>query len=232
MSEIDQATVLKAAEFFKQWMFTAEGETRTLLPATEFVEGMDNKYGLKNIKVNKWLRYNDGRPGIDLDWGDEAIRVIVSRCGESTEPIKYGDTIALGYGLKPSWINHEEQTSGPNIGFQSNPSCEWRIFGGKPGEPVVTNKLVALFNEKYMASENVKGEFVMYFDREVGFDFGTPTSATAWDQLKDLFEDIGDVIKAVAEVLDLYESVTESDEQLQPGEAPRVLPGGPGAVSG
>jgi hypothetical protein len=224
MAEIDQATVLKAAEFFKQWMFTAGGDTHTLLPATEFVEGMDNRYGLKNMKVNEWLRWIDGRPGVDLGFGAESPRWIVSRCVESTEPIRYGETIAIGFGTQPTWVNHEKQTVGPNVGFQSNPSCEWRIYGGPFGTPVEPNKLVALFNEKYMASENVKGEFVIYFPREVGAEIGTPTSEKAWDQLKELFEDIGDVIKAVAEVLDLYESVTESDEQPTPGE--------PGAVSG
>ncbi|MEO7838960.1 MAG: hypothetical protein ABIU06_06395 [Anaerolineales bacterium] len=227
MNEIDQATVLKAAELFKQWMFTAGGDTRTLVPATGFVEGMDNRYGLKNMQIDEHLRWKDGMAGINLGYEkEEAQRWIVSRCVESTEPIKYGDTIAIGYGTQPTWVNHEEQTFGPNLEFQSKSSCEWKIFGGPIGTPVKTNERVALLNEKY-------GEPVVHVDRPVGANIG-PASARKdfWDKVKDLFQDIGDVIEAVAKVLDLYESVTESDEQPNPGEATRILPGEPGVVSG
>jgi hypothetical protein len=225
---IDQATVLKAAELFKQWMFTAGGDTRTLVPATEFVEGMDNRYSLKNMQINEHLRWKDGMTGIDLGYTEEeAQRWIVSRCVESTEPIKYGDTIAMGFGTQPTWVNHEGQTFGPNLEFQSTPSCEWRIFGGAIGTAVKTNERIALFNERY-------GECVVHFDRAVGANIG-PASAeneNFWGKLKDLFEDIGDAIEAAAKVLLLFKSDTESDQQPNPGEATRVLPGGLGVVSG
>jgi hypothetical protein len=234
MTEIDNATVLKAAELFKQWMFTDGGNTRTLLPATKFVEGMENRYGLKNLENNQFVKWEDGRLGIDLGYTSaEVQRWIVGRCVDSTEPIKYGETIAIGLGIDPTWVNFEEQTFGVNLGYQSKASCEWRILGGPIGTPVQTNERVALFNEKSMASESVRGEPLIFFDRPPRhFDAGWPTSQGLLGNLGDLFKNLGEAIIVLVKVLDLYESVTESDEEPKPGEAPRVTTGGVGTLGG
>jgi hypothetical protein len=234
MTTIDHETVLKAAELFKQWTFTDGGNTRTLLPAEEFVEDMDNRYGLKNTEIDQFVRWEDRTFGLNCGYTDSEVkRWIVGRCGASTKPIKYGETIAIGLGKQPTWLNFADRNVGVNLEFQSKPSCEWRILGGPIGTPVQTNERVALFNEKSMASENVRGEPLIYFNRPIGhFDVGYPTSQGLAANLKDLFKDIGEVVLAVAKVLDLYESISESDEEPKPGEAPRTIPGGVGILGG
>jgi hypothetical protein len=182
----------KLAEDVKQWMFIKIGDaTGPILPATGFVEEMENRYSLKNTQKNQFLVWQDGKAGIDMGFIDEMrSRWIFSRCGASTEPLKYGDTIAIGYGKQPTWVNFEEQTFGINLGFQKTPSCEWRIMGGPIGTLVQTNERVALFNEKSKASATEFGEFLIFFDRPPGHaDIGWPTSQTFVDNLGEVFKD-------------------------------------------
>jgi hypothetical protein len=208
MTEIDQATLAKAAEDYKQWMFTdGESETTLLLPADEFVEDMVNRYGLKNTKIDQFVRWEDRMFGLNGGYTSEEVkRWIVDRCDGSTEPIRYGDTIAIGLGTQPTWLNFANRNVGVNLEYQSIRSCQWRILGGPIGTFVKTKDHVALLNEKSMASKSEKGEPLIYFDRLPGhFDVGYPTSQGVWANLKDHLEDI----------VDFYESAKESDKQSE-----------------
>lgn len=196
----EKEAVVEVAERYKQWMITDGEIVRPILPADKFAEGMDNRYGLKNTEKNRFVVYDDGQMGIDMAYGSsEKKRLFFSRCGDTTEPIKYGETIAIGYGTRPSWINYEDQNFGVNLGFQSNPSCEWIIYGGAIGTPVHTTERVALFNTKSKVSATQSGEFLIHFDRAYGhWDAGYPTSQTLWDNVKEFFgTDIGKLTLAV-----------------------------------
>jgi hypothetical protein len=209
MTEIDQATLAKAVELFKQWMFTDEGNITTLLPAEEFVEDMDNRYGLKNTEIDRYVRWQDQRFGLNCGYTDEEVRRwIVGRCDPSTEPIKYGETIAIGLGKQPTWLNHAHRTFGVNLEFQSKPSCQWIILGGPIGTPVHMNDRVALFNTEFKASADVRGEPLIYHERhDGGFKSGTPTTPGILESLRKYFRNAEEAVKAVEAAWALYQAI-------------------------
>ncbi|MBI5301130.1 MAG: hypothetical protein HY868_03260 [Chloroflexi bacterium] len=213
---IDPATIEKAKEEVFQWMIFQAGTTGPVLPAKAFSEDLVNKYALKNTKINQFLRYAHQTFGINLDKTSQQIeRWIFTRCNDNTEPIKYGETIAIGTGGQPTWINFEVRTYGINLKFKNDPSCEWRIIGGPIGTPVKTGDRVGLFNEKSKASPTENGEFLIHFDRTLGHaDLGWPTSQTLLDNLGDFFKDNWeDIVKY------LLGEGTQQDPQ--PEEMPR-----------
>ena len=98
------------------------------------------------------------------------------RNGKSEEPIRFGETIALGNGGDPSFLRYEERTVGINLGWSKTPVFEWKLLGGKIGDPVHTQEWIAIYNPN-----PEDGECLIFFDRTVGGDIGWPSSKT-WGQ--------------------------------------------------
>lgn len=191
MDEIVEGLV----EVYKQWNIgpITTMPSQPVLPKKKFGGSPERNYALKNKQRRKYLQHEDQTFGINLGWTDNATdetglrvsRWFFVRDGDSSEPIKYGETIALGNGQQPSFVNFKRRVVGVNLAFSDSPSFDWKILGGKLGTPVKTKEWVALYN---MKSE--EGECLVYFDRTAGVDIGWPSSKTWGEQTIDKVKEL------------------------------------------
>jgi hypothetical protein len=111
--------------YLKQWMFDPNNPRHALLPKPQFSGPTDRNYNLKNSRTKKFLQWEEQTWGINLGWTDNAdattakkvSRWFISRKATGQTPIKYGEPIALGYGISPSFVHYEERTVGINLGW-------------------------------------------------------------------------------------------------------------------
>jgi len=174
-------------DIYKQWMIgpITTMPSRPVLPKKKFEGLSERNYAIKNKQNRKYLQHEDQTWGINLGWTDDATdktglrvsRWFFIRQSDSSEPLKYGETISLANGKQPSFVNYERRPVGINLGFSNSPSFEWKILGGKPGTLVRTKEWVALYNLK-----SEKGEPLIHFNRTAGADIGWPSSKTWSDQ--------------------------------------------------
>jgi hypothetical protein len=182
--------VLDAIEMYKQWMIGATKPRSPVLPKETFKENPERNYNLKGKAIRKYLQHEKQTFGINLGWTDNATnetgnkvaRWFFVRNGQSEEPIRFGETIALGNGGDPSFLRYEERPVGINLGWSKTPVFEWKLLGGKIGDPVYTQEWIAIYNSK---AEN--GECLIFFDRTVGGDIGWPSSKTWGEQFGERF---------------------------------------------
>ncbi len=179
--------VLELVKNWKQWRFGGPSTPTPLMPQPSFKENSETNYTLSNTQNGKFVQWDD-RTGFNAKFSDDnkpetakkVRRWFITRQGSATGPIKYGERIAIGNGKKPSYVKHEQMTFGVDLQWKDDPAFEWKILGGKVGEPVKTGDLVAIFNEK---SAEGKGECLIYFHRDVGISLGWPTSTDWKDRL-------------------------------------------------
>lgn len=182
-------SVATEVDNLKQWTIGVQQAANFVLPKSSFAGPADRNYNLKNKMLRKYLQHEDQTFGINIGWTDDAepqtgvkvARWFFTRKGKDNGPIRYGETIAIGNGGQPSFVRYDERTVGINLSFSDSPAFEWKILGGKFGDPVKTKELVALYNEK---SEG--GECLMYFDRNIGGDIGWPSTRRFEDQAKQM----------------------------------------------
>ena len=187
LSAEDERIASRIVKECKQWIFGATKPRTVIWPKQRFEEHPDRSYSLKSLVPKKFLQHEDQTWGVNLGWTDDATaqtgakvaRWFFARNGSAGGPIRYGETVALGNGQNPSFLKLEQRTVGINLSFSGSPAFEWKILGGKIGDPVHTQELVVIFNER---SEN--GECLMYFDRTKGGDIGWPSSRTWSDQVE------------------------------------------------
>ncbi|MGI9098148.1 MAG: hypothetical protein ACR2H2_06590 [Solirubrobacteraceae bacterium] len=180
-------TAAETAAHWKQWIIGADVRGRPVLPKHDFGGPKDRSYNLKNSKVRKFLQWERQTFGINLGWTDDAepetgrkvARWFFARAGNSNEPIKYGESIAIGNGNDPSFIYYNHRDIGINLSYSNSPVFEWQLLGGPLKTPVKTGEWLAIFNER---SEG--GEPLLFFDRTRGGDIGWPSSRTWSDQAK------------------------------------------------
>src|SRR3954454_6365694 len=101
-------------EQYKQWELGGgqfQGP-QPVFPLAEFREGSDRLYNLKSFSQRKFLQWEKWRgPTINLGYTDNAepdtarkvARWFFARKGGADGPITYGETIAMGYGTRPSF---------------------------------------------------------------------------------------------------------------------------------
>ncbi len=170
----------------KQWTFGGGTKGTALRQKERFDVHPDRNYTLKSRDPRKFLQHEKQRAGINLGWTDDAEpstaakvrRWFLNRREGSSEPITYGEPVALGNGGSPSYIRYKTRSMGINLDWSDAPIFEWRLMGGKVGSPVKTGEYLGIYND---ASK----EFLIYFDRTAGGDIGWPSSQTWWDQGKD-----------------------------------------------
>jgi hypothetical protein len=193
------AVAAEMAREFKQWMIGTNHESGSVLPKDRFEESPERNYNVKNAKIRKFLQYEEQKLGINLGWTDDAepstglkvARFFFARSAGNGEPIRFGETIAMGYGRSPSFLHYEHRTVGINLGWSGSPVFEWQVWGGKSGQPVNVREYFAIYNTKAEADLG-KGEFLIFFDRTVGGDIGWPSSQTWADKAKDIGRDLLD----------------------------------------
>jgi hypothetical protein len=182
--------VTQLAESYKQWVFGA-GRTGPLIPQNVFSEGAEHLYNLKGTGERKFLQWESQQFGINIGWTDDASsetarrvsRWFFGRRGGGSGPVRFGESIAIGYGTVPSFLRYEDRTFGINLRWVAEPPYEWTVLGGVSGSPVNRGDRVALHNAK-AGTAQVPG-VLLSFDRTVGADLGWPDSKTWWDQVKD-----------------------------------------------
>jgi hypothetical protein len=179
------------ANELKQWTIGV-GQSGPVLPMSSWKENSDRAYNLNNSHAGfaQWVDVSIG-----FNWGYRSgpARRFFFVGGE---PIRYGETIAIGLGTPPSFLHHTHRTVGPDLEYAKSAAKEWKILGGKAGDPVLTGDQVALYNEGYK-------ECLIYFKREVGANVGVPTSKTLVEQASGALKELGEdaVKKAVMAVL-------------------------------
>jgi hypothetical protein len=184
MSKADAVDTV--VEYYKQWRLGATKPRELVRPKAKFEDHPERNYSLKNKIYVKFLQHEHQKLGINLGWTDDATnetgnrvaRWFFTRQGQGDGPIKYGETIALANGGSPSFIRYAHRTVGINLDWSETPVFEWKLLGGKVGDPVYTQEQIALLNEKATAG----GECLIYFDRTAGGDIGWPSSKT-WEEV-------------------------------------------------
>ena len=202
-SNVDDV-ITKLAQLYKVWSI-GSGRTVPVLPQREFREASDRNYSLKGSPPRKYLQWEKQAFGINLGWTGDAnpatglkvLRWFFARHDADTGPVKYGERIALGYGIAPSFLRYEERAVGVNLGWTGTPVFEWALLGGPRGGPVGTSEQRAIHNAKAGTSQ-VPGVLI-YFDRIVGAHIGWPDSQTLWDQVKDKL--VGFTSEAIAKLV-------------------------------
>ncbi len=177
-------------DYLKQFMFDPNHSSHTLLTKADFGGPANRNYNLKNSRTRKFLQWERQSFGINLGWTDDAepatatkvSRWFLSRRTSDQNPVRYGETLALGYGKDPSFIRYEERTFGINLGWAQSPVFEWQLLGGETGQPVHSGEWLAIYNKR-------AADCLIYFDRTVGADIGWPSSQTWTDQLGDVLTD-------------------------------------------
>jgi hypothetical protein len=174
-----------AAGYLKQWMFDPNNPHHPLLAKSGFNGPASRNTNLKNSMEHRFLQWEHQTFGINLGWTDDAsaaTAVRVSRWfftrADTTRPIRYGDTVALGNGQSPSYIRYANRTVGINLEWSSTPRYEWQLLGGPIGQPVRSGDWLAIYN-------TTTKQPLIYFDRTVGADIGWPNSETWGQQLSD-----------------------------------------------
>jgi hypothetical protein len=162
-------------------MFDPNHPHHPLYAKTSFEGPASRNTNLKNSMVRRFLQWEPQTFGINLGWTDDAspeTAVRVSRWfftrSDTTHPLRYGDTVALGYGISPSYVYYADRTFGINLNWSYTPRFEWKLLGGKIGEQVRSGDWLAIYN-------TTTKQPLMYFDRTVGADIGWPDSKT-WSQ--------------------------------------------------
>jgi hypothetical protein len=183
--------VARLADTFRQW-YLANGKAGPVLPKATFAESPARSFNLKGSVPRKFLRHEKST-GVNLGWTDDASpttaervsRWFVDRPGTATDPIRYGEPIALGYGIAPSFLRYSHQTIGINLDWSAAPVFEWILLGGPHDEAVNSRDAVAIYNTR-AESGGQRGTFLVHFNRELGADIGWPDSRTWRKQITDL----------------------------------------------
>lgn len=176
---------VKAAGYLRQWMFDPNHAPHPLYAKSSFNGPASRNTNLKNSLERKFLQWESQSVGINLGWTDDASAATAARVSrwfftrrDTTRPIRYGDTIAIGNGRSPSYIRHANRTFGIDLDWSNAPRYEWKLLGGKVGQEVRSGHWLAIYN-------TVTKQPLIAFDRTVGADIGWPDSETWGQQLSD-----------------------------------------------
>jgi len=146
-------------------------------------------FNLKNGAQVRYIGWESQRWGVNLGYSSDATantahkmaRWFFRRRDGSGPTVRYGELVAMGYGTSPSFYKYAHTAIGINLVNTGTPAYEWRLIGtpGTAGQPVKTGQWLAIWNE-------VEKGFLIYFDRNMGWDAGWPDSQRWEDQLLDL----------------------------------------------
>lgn len=160
----------RAASPFAKWMFNANSPG-FVVPTTSGAQARG--HSLKNGSTRKFLRYERQRNGINLGWTDNASAAteqanrnwLIARSTRGSEPIRFGELIAVGWNRSDPWLRYARRDHGINLVWSRSPSFEWKLLGGELGElgePVVTGRdWTVLYNTTHT-------EPIMYLPRSGG----------------------------------------------------------------
>ena len=187
MTEMTTSSAAEVAGYLKQWMFDPNHAHHPLRAKPDFTGPADRNTNMKNSRPRKFLQWKEQTFGINLDWtgdaspatADKVSRWFFTQPADNSSPIRYGQSIALGYGISPSYIYYAERTFGVNLEWSASPRFDWQLLGGKIGQEVRSGDWLALYNQ-------TARDCLIYFDRTVGCDIGWPSSETWTGEITDV----------------------------------------------
>jgi hypothetical protein len=148
-------------ELVRHWLITppADEKGKVVFPRTH--------YGLRNLVIERSLRYGEREWGINLEW-DRAMRlgnISFERSSESRDPIRYDEPIAIliKRDKDSAYLRYETRRFGINLSWSSGPLYEWKLGGGKPGDHVDISKSVSLYSM-------VEKDYLVYCERPLGIN--------------------------------------------------------------
>lgn len=175
-----------AAGYLKQWRLDPNHPGHAFYAKASFSGPARRNTNLKNTMEQRFLQWESQTFGINLGWTDDVSTATANRVSrwfftrnDTTHPIRYGNTVALGNGGSPSYIRYAERTFGINLEWSSTPRYEWKLLGGKKGQIVRSGDRISIYN-------TVTKQPLIYFDRTVGGDIGWPNSETWGEQVGDV----------------------------------------------
>ena len=175
-----------AAGYLKQWRFDPDHPNHLLYAKSSFSGPARRNTNLKNTMERRFLQYEHQTFGINLGWTDDASAATGARVSrwfftrnDTTHPIRYGNTVAIGNGESPSYIRYADRTFGINLDWSDTPRYEWKLLGGKKGQVVRSGDRLSIYN-------TVTKQPLISFDRTVGADIGWPNSETWGQQVSDV----------------------------------------------
>jgi hypothetical protein len=184
--------IQRAAESFMQWnILRLDGRKSEIKPG--------QRYLLKNSTNRHFLHYKgQAWCAINLGFSDDAEPSTAAKVvqweflNRNRTSLKYDEPAALR--CRDGYVHYGHRDCGINLRWSDNPVFEWRLLGRPPGTPVRTGEWLCIFN---MHGEN--GEPMIYMQRELGGNFGWPSSKTLRQQGLDWAKDA--IQKAVIEYL-------------------------------
>lgn len=143
ISELGHTELRRAASPFATWMVNAN-TGGSILPTTPGSSARG--HSLKNRSVRKFLQYEQQRRGINLGWTDDASATterasrgwLFSRPTRGSEPIRFGELIAVGWNRSKPWLRYARRDHGINLVWSGTPSYEWKFVGGQNGGSIRT----------------------------------------------------------------------------------------------
>ena len=145
----------------QQWRITQPDDQtgQAVLPRTH--------YGLRNLVVERSLRYGERSFGINLEW-DRAMRlgnVSFERSSASNDSIRYDEPIAIRIKREQdsAYLRYQKRHTGINLSWSPTAVYEWRLGGGSAGAGVDTSKGVSLYNL-------VENDYLVYCARPFGIN--------------------------------------------------------------
>jgi len=189
---------------FKEWMIGVN-RSGVVDAVVSPLSPIGSRYNLKGLDNKRFLQYErQGKlRGINLGWSNNATTktarnksnwILVPknllkqarqkdrREAVRSRPIRYGETIALGWqGIRRpsrnnvwaisrtwSFLKYSKRNVGINLKWVRDPSYEWTILGGKPGDLVRLGKdRVVLYNLKHKQP-------MIHYNRQIGGHIGWP----------------------------------------------------------
>lgn len=150
-----------------QW--TVYGQEAAVVPG--------RRYGFLNTYNRKSLRYGRREYGINLEWDGARTgrHITFLRLGTSTEPITYGETVAIkveGGG----YLYYREREYGINLEYAPVPVYQWELAGGQRGRPVAADPDSATVERTGASQYRVRlynvvhGDYVVYGERDYGIN--------------------------------------------------------------
>ncbi len=102
--------------------------------------------GLKNVYLNKFLKYKERDYGINMSWDTNNLQNITILSQSGGASVMFNEPIALRVEDGGKWLKYKEREYGINLGWSDTPVFEWKIESDGRSGAVHIREQVALVN--------------------------------------------------------------------------------------
>jgi hypothetical protein len=142
---------------------------------SESVLTAGHSYGMKNLDVNRYIRYGEQDNGINLVWTNTLSREMFFRNeGSQGEPVAYGHWVAIAI-ADGGYLRYKVRSRGINLSWSDDPVYEWKLTGGTTGSTIpYQDNQFALLNQ-------VESDHVVYCVRTYGINLRWADDCSTFD---------------------------------------------------